>query len=169
MLPTSGNLSSTSSWPCILKAFMVLDSSKRPFQSDNTNAHRQSSNMVTTRSSRTFYFPSETNIVLGSVKSSVVRLHWLKSSGHMEGICPASYLFFTCEQTSQLLKVIMLMRTVMVLLRSFQSRNQQVVQLSMADPGVGRSKVVFEVWSQDATEKLSPTPSEPVFFPGDGE
>ena len=79
------------------------------------------------------------------------------------------YLFFTCEQTSQLLKVIMLMRTVMVLLRSFQSRNQQVVQLSMADPGVGRSKVVFEVWSQDATEKLSPTPSEPVFFPGDGE
>lgn len=66
----------------------------------------------------------------------------------MEGICPVSYLFFTCEKTSQLLKVIMLMKTVMVLLRSFQSREQQVVQPSMADSRVGRTKVVFECHRQ---------------------
>lgn len=140
---------------------------KKAFPIRQHKRHRQSSNLVTT-SSRTFYFPSETNIVLGSVKKQC-SLHWLKSSGHMEGICPASYLFFTCEKRSQLLKVIMLMKTVMVLLRSFQSRKQQVVQPSMTDPGVGRSKVVFEVWFQDATDKLGPTPSETVFFPGDGD
>lgn len=60
------------------------------------------------------------------------------------------------------------MKTVMFLLRSFQSRKQQVVQPSMANPGVERSKGV-EVLFQDATYKLSPTPSEPVFFPGDGD
>ena len=81
-------------------------------------------------------------------KTNVVRPHWLKCSGHMEGICPATYLFFTREKTSQLLKVIMLMKTVMVRLRSFQSRKQQVVQPSMADPRVGRSKVVFECHRQ---------------------
>lgn len=86
----------------------------------------------------------------------------------MEGIRPASYLFFTCEKRSQLFKVIMLMKTVMVLLRSFQSRKQQVVQPSLADPGMERSKG-DEVLSQDATYNLSPTPSEPVFFPGDGD
>lgn len=63
----------------------------------------------------------------------------------------------------------MLIKIVMTLPRSFQSREQQVVQPSLADPGVGRSKVVFEVWPQDATDSLNPIPLDPAFFPGDGK
>lgn len=106
--------------------------------------------------------------VLCRVKANVVRLYGLKNSGHMfPSSCKLSLYSLWRDRLAT--PIININNGSDDPAEGFQSRKLQMVQPTMTAPGMGRSKVVFQIWPQDPKDSLSPTTFEPAFLSLNGE